>query len=84
MFVFDYNVRTRERELKKQYEVRGGYDASQYQSERIFAKAPGWRRSADFAGVSQGFRAKRSQSPAALWLRRLRPQHRSRIFVRIG
>ncbi len=38
--VFDYNVRTRERELKKQYEVRGGYDPSQYQSERIFAKAP--------------------------------------------
>jgi len=38
--VFDYNVRTRERELKKQYEVRGGYDASQYESERILAKAP--------------------------------------------
>ena len=38
--VFDYNIDTRERELKKQYEVRGGYDASQYQSERIFAKAP--------------------------------------------
>jgi oligopeptidase B len=38
--VFDYNIRTRERELKKQYEVRGGYDASQYLSERIFAKAP--------------------------------------------
>ncbi len=38
--VFDYDVRTRERELKKQYEVRGGYDRSQYQSERIFAKAP--------------------------------------------
>jgi oligopeptidase B len=38
--VFDYNVRTRDRELKKQYEVRGGYDAAQYQSERIFAKAP--------------------------------------------
>ncbi len=37
--VFDYHVRTRERELKKQYEVRGGYDAPQYQSERIFAKA---------------------------------------------
>ena len=43
--VFDYNVRTRERELKKQYEVRGGYDPSQYRSERIFAKAP------DGAGV---------------------------------
>jgi oligopeptidase B len=38
--VFDYDVHTRQRELKKQYEVRGGYDASQYQSERIFAKAP--------------------------------------------
>jgi len=40
MSVFDYDVRTRERELKKRYEVRGGYDTSQYQSERIFAKAP--------------------------------------------
>ena len=38
--VFDYNLETRQRELKKQYEVKGGYDASQYQSERIFAKAP--------------------------------------------
>ena len=38
--VFDYNVETRERELKKQYEVRGGYDGSQYNSERIFATAP--------------------------------------------
>jgi oligopeptidase B len=38
--VFDYNVHTRARELKKQYEVRGGYDASQYQSERIFATSP--------------------------------------------
>jgi oligopeptidase B len=38
--VFDYNVQTRQRELKKQYEVRGGYDASHYESERIFAKAP--------------------------------------------
>jgi len=38
--VFDYNVHTRARELKKQYEVRGGYDGAQYQSERVFAKAP--------------------------------------------
>jgi len=37
--VFDYNLETRDRELKKQYVVKGGYDASQYQSERIFAKA---------------------------------------------
>jgi oligopeptidase B len=38
--VYDYNMETRERELKKQQEVLGGYDPSQYQSERIFATAP--------------------------------------------
>ncbi|MFX1537381.1 MAG: prolyl oligopeptidase family serine peptidase, partial [Promethearchaeota archaeon] len=37
--VFDYNMDTKERELKKQKEVLGGYDASLYQSERIFATA---------------------------------------------
>jgi oligopeptidase B len=37
--IFDYDLETRRRELKKQYEVLGGYDASLYQSERIFAKA---------------------------------------------
>ncbi len=37
--VFDYDVRTHERKLLKQTPVLGGYDASQYQSERVFAKA---------------------------------------------
>jgi oligopeptidase B len=37
--VFDYNMDTKTRELKKQYEVLSGYDPSGYQSERIFAKA---------------------------------------------
>ncbi len=37
--VFDYNMDTHERELKKQQEVLGGYDPSQYRSERIFATA---------------------------------------------
>lgn len=36
--VFDYDMDTKTRELKKQYEVLGGYDPSSYQSERIFAK----------------------------------------------
>lgn len=35
--VFDYNMLTNERTLLKQQEVVGGYDASQYTSERIFA-----------------------------------------------
>jgi oligopeptidase B len=34
--VYDYNMDTRDRELKKQQEVIGGYDASLYQSERVF------------------------------------------------
>jgi oligopeptidase B len=37
--VYDYNMDTKSRELKKEYEVLGGYDRSQYQSERIFATA---------------------------------------------
>lgn len=37
--IFDFDLETRRRELKKQYEVLGGYDPSLYQSERIFAKA---------------------------------------------
>ncbi len=37
--VFDYNMSTNIQELKKQYEVLGGYEPSNYQSERIFAHA---------------------------------------------
>ncbi len=37
--VFDYNIETHERELLKQQEVLGGYDKSQYASERVFATA---------------------------------------------
>ncbi|TWT43798.1 Protease 2 [Phycisphaerae bacterium RAS1] len=38
--VYDYNMETHSRELLKQEEVLGGFDASRYTSERIFAKAP--------------------------------------------
>ncbi|HUU85409.1 MAG TPA: S9 family peptidase [Phycisphaerae bacterium] len=38
--VFDYNMETHERELKKRQEVLGGYDPDRYQSERIYAIAP--------------------------------------------
>ncbi|MBD3258357.1 prolyl oligopeptidase family serine peptidase [candidate division GN15 bacterium] len=37
--VFDYNMRTRERELKKQREVLGEFNPEDYKSERIFATA---------------------------------------------
>jgi oligopeptidase B len=38
--VYDYEMNARTRELKKQYVVLGGYDPSNYTSERIFATAP--------------------------------------------
>ena len=37
--IFDYDMTNRTRELKKQQPVLGGFDASQYTSERIFATA---------------------------------------------
>ncbi|MHB8503811.1 MAG: S9 family peptidase [Candidatus Acidiferrales bacterium] len=37
--VFDYDVRTRERVLRKEQPVLGGYDAAQYVSERFHATA---------------------------------------------
>ncbi|MBE9099545.1 S9 family peptidase [Vacuolonema iberomarrocanum] len=38
--VFDYDMNTRERELKKETPVLGGYDKSQYATERLHAIAP--------------------------------------------
>ncbi len=37
--VYDFNMMTKKRELKKQKEVLGGYDPDLYQSKRIFATA---------------------------------------------
>ena len=37
--VFDYNMTTKQSELKKQDEVLGGYDPSRYTTRRIFATA---------------------------------------------
>jgi oligopeptidase B len=37
--VYDYDMKTKERELKRQKEVLGGYDPELYQSERTFATA---------------------------------------------
>jgi oligopeptidase B len=37
--IFDYNMETRERELKKQQVVLGGYDPSRYSTERIYVAA---------------------------------------------
>lgn len=39
MAVYDYNMKTRQRTLLKQYEVLGGFDPALYISERIYARA---------------------------------------------
>jgi oligopeptidase B len=38
--VYEYNVRTNQSTLLKELEVPGGFDRSQYRSERVFATAP--------------------------------------------
>ncbi|MFO0937422.1 MAG: S9 family peptidase [Gemmataceae bacterium] len=38
--VFEYDLKTKERKLLKRQEIPAGYDASQYQSEWVFATAP--------------------------------------------
>jgi oligopeptidase B len=37
---YDYNMETRERQLRKVQPVRGGYDPAQYTTERLYATAP--------------------------------------------
>jgi oligopeptidase B len=38
--IFDYNLDTKERELKKETPVLGGYDRDRYVTERVYAIAP--------------------------------------------
>lgn len=40
MTVFEYDLRSRSQTILKQNEVPGGYDPSEYHSERIFARSP--------------------------------------------
>ncbi|MEE9442351.1 MAG: S9 family peptidase [candidate division Zixibacteria bacterium] len=37
--IFDYNMKSREKTLKKQEEIVGGYDKSEYVTERLYAEA---------------------------------------------
>jgi oligopeptidase B len=63
--VFDYHTETRQRELKKQIEVPG-YDASQYQSERIDAQAPDGARVPISLVYRKGFQ-RNGQAPMLLY-----------------
>ena len=64
--VFDYNMQTRARELKKQQVVLGGYDPAQYQSERIYATAPDGVQIPISLVYKKGF-AKNGRGPVLLY-----------------
>jgi oligopeptidase B len=63
---FDYNMTTKERKLLKQQEVVGGYDANQYQSERLYATATDGTKVPISLVYKKGFE-RNAQSPLLLY-----------------
>jgi len=64
--VFDYDMGTRQRTLRKQQEIPSGYDASQYVSERVFATAADGARVAIAVVYKKGFQ-KDGKAPLLLY-----------------
>jgi oligopeptidase B len=64
--VFEYNLDTREQKLLKETEVVGGYDKSQFQSERIFATASDGTKIPISLVYKKGFK-KDGNAPALLY-----------------
>ncbi|MBI2688007.1 MAG: S9 family peptidase [Acidobacteria bacterium] len=64
--VFDYDLATRQRTLRKQQEIPSGYDAGQYASERIFATAADGARIPIAIVYKKGFR-KDGKAPLLLY-----------------
>ena len=64
--IFDYDMERQTRQLLKQTEVLGGYDATQYRSERIFATAPDGVRVPVSLVYREGFR-RDGAAPALLY-----------------
>jgi len=64
--VFDYDLASRQRTLKKQQQIPSGYDASQYESERTFATAADGARIPIAIVYKKGFR-KDGKSPLLLY-----------------
>ncbi len=64
--VFDYNMNTKRRELKKQERVRGGYNGEDYKTERIFATAPDGAKVPISLVYKKGIE-RDAQSPALLY-----------------
>jgi oligopeptidase B len=78
--VFDYDMDTGKSTLLKQTEVPGGFDRTNYKSERVFATCHGWNEDSDVDGVSQRSQARRFSANAALCLWFLRHFHSTDVF----
>lgn len=64
--IYDYNMRTREKKLKKQDEVVGGHDPNQYVTERFFAEVRDGTRVPISVVYKKGFK-KDGSSPLLLY-----------------
>jgi oligopeptidase B len=64
--VFDYEMGTRQRTLRKQQQIPSGYDASQYASERVFATAADGARIPIAIVYKKGYR-KDAKAPLLLY-----------------
>lgn len=63
---YDYNMKTKNKELKKQVEVLGGYDKSAYVTERLFATATDGTKVPVSIVYKKGFK-KNGQAPLLLY-----------------
>ena len=65
--VYDYDMETRARVLRKEQEVPSGHDPSRYVTRRIMAPAPDGEDSPDLAPLSQGHASSTAPRPALLY-----------------
>ena len=70
--VFDYDMETRERTLRKTQEIPSGHDPANYVTRRVMAPAKRRRDRSGLAALPQGDAARRLSAASALRLRRLR------------
>ncbi len=64
--VFDYNMSTKEKELKKQQEVVGGHNPAEYETKRLYAKARDGEEIPISLVYKKGFQ-KNGQAPVVLY-----------------
>ena len=70
--VYDYDMATRTRTLRKRQEIPSGHNPADYVTTPHHGEVAGRRRGADLAAASPRLRARRQRAAAALWLRLLR------------